>query len=263
VRLTIGGLGLVAVAAARRARAAALPRAWTVTAILSIATYQLTFFGGVRLAGVALGTAVGIGSAPIWGGLVDWRFARATPSTRWFAAAGIAIVGAGLVAGEPGDAERPGLGLLLAVAAGASYALYAYALQQLARAGDADRVAATTFAGAALLLAPVALVAGGVEALEPLGTGRGALMALHLGIVATTLSYALFTRGVRDTPVATATLLSLAEPLTAVVLGVTVVGEDLTAASAAGVALLLVGVTVAALDRTPAGRPTPPTDVPV
>lgn len=263
VRLTIGGLGLVAVAGVRRAAAPPLPRAWTVTAVVAIAAYQLTFFGGVRLAGVALGTAVGIGSAPVWGGLVDWRFAGAAPSRRWFAAAAIAIAGAVLVAGEPGDAERPGVGLALAVAAGASYALYAYALQQLARAGDADRVAATTFVGAAAILAPVAVVAGGREGLEPLGTGRGAAMALHLGLVATTLSYAMFTRGVRDTPVATATLLSLAEPITAVVLGIVVVGEALTTASAAGVALLLCGVTVAALDRSPVQRAAPPTDVPV
>lgn len=263
VRLTVGGLGLVAVAAARRSAAAPLPRAWAVTAVASVAAYQLTFFGGVRLAGVALGTAVGIGSAPVWGGLLDWRFAGTTPSRRWFVAAAIAIAGAVLVAGEPGDAEQPGLGLALAVAAGAVYALYAYALQQLARAGDADRVAALTFTSAAVVLAPVALIAGGADALEPLATGRGVAMALHLGLVATTLSYALFTRGVRDTPVATATLLSLAEPVTAVVLGVTVVGEALTAASSAGVALLLVGVTVAALDRRPARGAAPPTDVPV
>lgn len=253
----------MAVARARRARAAPLPRVWAITAVLSVAAYQVTFFGGVRLAGVALGTAVGIGSAPIWGGLADWRFAGATPSRRWFVAAAIAIAGAVLVAGEPGDAERPALGLSLAVVAGAVYALYSYALQQLARAGDADRVAATTFVSAAVVMAPVALIAGGTEALEPLASGRGVLMALHLGLVATTLSYALFTRGVRDTPVATATLLSLAEPMTAVVLGVVLVGEALTGPSAAGVGLLLVGVTVAALDRRPARGASPPTDVPV
>ncbi|HEX4901435.1 MAG TPA: EamA family transporter [Acidimicrobiales bacterium] len=263
VRLAVGGLGLVAVAVARRARAAALPRVWLVTAVASVAAYQLTFFGGVRLAGVALGTAVGIGSAPIWGGLVDWHFAGTTPSRRWFVAAASAIAGAVLVAGEPGDAERPGLGLVLAVGAGAVYALYSYALQQIARAGDADRVAAVTFVSAAVVLAPVTFLVGGLSSLEPLATGRGAAMALHLGLVATTLSYALFTRGVRDTPVATATLLSLAEPMTAVLLGVTVIGEDLTAASAAGVALLLVGVTVAALDRRPSRRASPATDVPV
>ena len=263
IRMVVGGAGLVALAAARRSTAAPLPRGWTLAAVASVATYQLTFFGGVRLAGVALGTAVGIGSAPIWGGLVDWRFAGWRPSPRWIVAAAIAIGGAVLVAGEPGDAERPGLGLLLAVAAGASYAMYAYALQQLARAGDADRVAATAFVGAAVLLAPVALIAGGGEALGRLASGRGVLMALHLGLVATTLSYALFTRGVRHTPVATATLLSLAEPVTAVVLGVTIVGEDLTAAAVIGIALLLVGVTIAATVRAPKPRAGTATDVPV
>lgn len=263
VRMAVGGAGLVALASVRRARASALPRAWKVVAIASVAAYQLTFFGGVRLAGVALGTAVGIGSAPIWGGMVDWRFAGKRPSPRWMVAAVIAIAGAVLVAGEPGDAERPGLGLALAVCAGASYALYAYALQQLARAGDADRVAATVFVAAAVVLAPVALLAGGAEAVDQLTTGRGALMALHLGLVATTLSYAFFTRGVRDTPVATATLLSLAEPITAVMLGIAVVGEILTARAAAGVVLLLVGVTIAATTRTPRPRTSPVTDVPV
>ena len=263
VRLAVGGVGLAGVAAVRRATATPLPRAWTVVAVASVAAYQLTFFGGVRLAGVALGTAVGIGSAPIWGGLVDWRFAGWRPSPRWIVAATIAIAGAVLVAGEPGDAERPGLGLLLAVAAGASYAVYAYALQQLARAGDADRVAATAFLGAAVVLAPVAVLAGGASGFEPLTTGRGVLMALHLGLVATTLSYALFTRGVRDTAVATATLLSLAEPVTAVVLGITVVGEALTTTAAVGVVLLLAGVTVAATARTPRPRTGPATEVPV
>ena len=244
-RMAVGGAGLAVLARARRARHTPLPRGWLAVAIGSVAAYQLTFFGGVRLAGVALGTAVGIGSAPIWGGVVDWRFIGWTPSPRWVTAAVVAIGGAVLVAGRPGDAERPELGLLLAVGAGASYALYAYALQQLARAGDADRVAATVFVGAAIVLAPTLLL-GGAGALV---SGRGALMALHLGIVATTLSYALFTRGLRHTPVSTATLLSVAEPVTAVVLGVTVVGEDLTVPAMIGVALLLTAVTIAARSR--------------
>jgi len=263
VRMAVGAAGLVALASVRRAVAKPLPRAWVLVAVASVSAYQLTFFGGVRLAGVALGTAVGIGSAPIWGGIVDWRFAGWRPTRRWLIAAAIAIAGAVLVAGEPGDAERPGLGLLLAVGAGASYALYAYCLQQLARAGDADRVAAGVFVAAAVVLAPVAIVAGGREAVDQLTTGRGTLMALHLGLVATTLAYALFTRGVRDTPVATATLLSLAEPVTAVVLGITIVGEALTGRAAIGVVLLLVGVTTAATARAPRPRPSPVTDAPV
>ena len=251
VRLAIGGLGLFVLARVRRVERAALPTVWLWVAVVSIAVYQLTFFGGVKLAGVALGTAVGIGSAPIWGGLVDWRFVGWRPNPRWIGAVGIALVGVVLVAGDPGDAENPALGLTLAVGAGASYALYAYALQQLARAGDADHVAATVFTRAAILLAPILFIGD----VGDLFTGSGVAMSLHLGIVATTLSYALFTRGVRDTPVATATLLSLAEPVTAVALGVTVVGETLTTASTAGVVLLLVGVTIGATARTARATP--------
>lgn len=245
VRLAIGGLGLFVLARARRVERAVLPVGWMWVAVFSIAAYQLTFFGGVKLAGVAMGTAVGIGSAPIWGGLVDWRFIGWRPNARWLGAVAVALVGVALVAGSPGDAENPALGLTLAVGAGASYAVYAYALQQLARAGDADHVAATVFTRAAILLAPVLLVGEFGE----LFTGSGVAMALHLGIVATTLSYALFTRGVRHTPVATATLLSLAEPITAVALGVTVVGETLTGPATMGVVLLLIGVSVGALAR--------------
>ncbi len=246
VRLAVGGLGLVLIARVRQVARTPLSSGWTWVAVLSIAAYQLTFFGGVRLAGVALGTAVGIGSAPIWGGLVDWRFTTWRPTTPWIVAVVIAVAGAALVAGDPGDAERPELGLLLAVGAGASYAVYAYALQQLARQGDADHVAATVFTRAAVLLAPMLLIGDVGDLL----TGRGLVMSLHLGVVATTLSYALFTRGVRDTPVSTATLLSLAEPLTAVLLGITIVGETLSHAAGAGVAMLLVGVTIGATART-------------
>ncbi len=260
VRLVVGAAGLGVMARLRRSRPAPLPRTWLVVAVLAVTSYQLTFFGGVRLAGVALGTAVGIGSAPIWGGLVDATFLGWRPSRRWLVAAAIAIVGVGLVAGQPGDAERPLLGLTLAVGAGASYALYAYALQQLARAGDPDRVTATTFALAALAMTPIALLAGGSEAVEDLTSARGVTMSLHLGLVATALAYGLFSRGVRDTPIATATLLSLAEPLTAVVLGIAVVGEDLTTPAGAGIALLLVGVTTAATvreRRLPGAAPEP------
>lgn len=249
VRLAIGAVGLQLLAARTRRRRATVPidRRWAVVAVASVAAYQLCFFGGVRLAGVALGTAVGIGSAPVWGGLVDWKLADRRPSTRWMVAALIAGAGAAAVAGSPGNAENPLLGLVLAAGAGASYAVYAFALQQLAAHGDPDHVAASVFTAAAVVLLPAGLVGG----LGPLVSTSGALMSLHLGLVATTLSYALFTRGVRDTPVATATLLSLAEPVTAVALGIAVVDEELTRTAALGVVLLLVGVTVGATERRP------------
>ena len=45
-----------------------LPRRPLILAAAATAAYQLCFFGGVRLAGVAIGTVVGVGSGPVWGG---------------------------------------------------------------------------------------------------------------------------------------------------------------------------------------------------
>ena len=74
-RNVVGAVVLVAVAALRgrlREGARELERRPLVLAALATAAYQLCFFGGVRLAGVAIGTVVGVGSGPVWGGLVGW-----------------------------------------------------------------------------------------------------------------------------------------------------------------------------------------------
>lgn len=241
IRLVVGGVGLLALARIRDVERTPLPRGWLVVAVASIAAYQLAFFGGVRLAGVALGTAVGIGSAPIFGGLVDAALVGWRPSRRWLVAAGVAIVGVGLAAGNPGDIDNPALGLSLALTAGLAYAVYSMALQRLVAVGHPEHVSSVVFCTAAVILTPAAMIGG----LGPLASSGGVLMALHLGLVATTASYALFTRGVRETPVSTAMVLTLAEPITAVLLGVALVGERLTASAAVGVGLLLVGVTMA------------------
>ncbi|MGX1262363.1 drug/metabolite transporter (DMT)-like permease [Rossellomorea marisflavi] len=71
---------------------------------------------------------------------------------------------------------------------------------------------------------------------------RGAGVALHLGVVATGLAYLLFARGLVKVPASTAVTLSLAEPLTATMLGVFLIGESLDALSWLGVGLLLLGI---------------------
>jgi DME family drug/metabolite transporter len=67
-------------------------------------------------------------------------------------------------------------------------------------------------------------------------------VALHLGLLATAAAYALFSRGLSQVPVATAVTLSLAEPLTAGLLGVFLLGERLTAWALLGIVLLLSGL---------------------
>jgi DME family drug/metabolite transporter len=65
---------------------------------------------------------------------------------------------------------------------------------------------------------------------------------LHLGILATAASYLLFARGLKSVKVGTAATLSLAEPLTASLLGVVVLGERLATVQITGILLIFSGI---------------------
>jgi drug/metabolite transporter, DME family len=253
VRLGLGGAGLVAVAAARARAGVGLPwgggrgsrgggRAWwwrAAVGAVCVAAYQPAFFGAVDRTGVAAGTIVAIGSAPLLAGLLGWVVRRERPPPAWWPATGLALAGGVLlVAGGSGDLRLDGAGVLLALAAGASYAGYTVAAKDLLASGDPVVVMAILFGGGAVLLVPVLAV-------EPLGwvlEPSGAAAALHLGLLTVTAAYLLFAVGLRGVAVATAGTLTLAEPATAGLLGLTVLGERLTPAGWVGVALVLGGL---------------------
>ena len=237
VRLALGGAGLLAVALLRGElrQAARLPRRAVVVAAVTVAAYQVCFFNGVSLTGVALGTVVGIGSSPVWAGLLAWLTGAGRPSRRWVFATGLAVAGVILLiaGGRRLQVNLPGV--ILALAAGASYAIYASASKRLLESASPDAVMAVVFGLAALLLSPILLQSD----LGWVGTPRGAAVALHLGLLATTLAYLLFARGLRSLPAPTAVTLSLAEPLTAAGLGLLILQERLSMAALLGGGLLL------------------------
>lgn len=245
-RGVVGALVLVGVAAARGRLwdgARSLPRRPLLLAAVATAAYQLCFFGGVRLAGVAIGTVVGVGSGPVWGGLLGWLGRAERPGGRWAVATTLALGGAVLLATTTSDGDPVDLaGIALALGAGLSYAAFALWSKDLTDDHDPDLVMTWVFALSALLLLPVGLAAG----MGPLLSADGVLMALWLGVVSLAASYLLFGRGIAGVTVATATTLSLSEPLTAATLGIVVLDEQLTAVIALGMALVFAGLAVLA-----------------
>lgn len=249
-RNVVGAVVLVAVAALRgqlRDGARGLGRRPLLLAAAATAAYQLCFFGGVRLAGVAIGTVVGVGSGPVWGGLLGWLGRGERPGRRWALATALAISGAVLLAtsaGTSGDGVDP-LGIVLALGAGLTYAAFALWSKELTDHHDPDLVMTWVFAVSAVLLLPVGLAAG----VGPLVSADGGLMVAWLGFASLAVAYLLFGRGIAGVTVAAATTLALAEPLTATVLGITVLGERLTAAAAVGMVLVLAGLGALTLGR--------------
>ncbi len=256
VRIAIGGAALLLVA--RRGDGFARGGRWTVgpvvLAALGVAAYQVLFFAGVERAGVAIGTVVAIGSAPAFAGVLGWAVAREWPGGQWAVATAVAVLGATLLIAASTGGGGDALGITLCLGAGASYATYAVTSKRLMAAGHPSAaVMAVAFAGGAVLLLPL-LVTRDVAWLTE---GQGALVALHLGVVTTAVAYLLFGRGLSRIPVAVAATLSLAEPLTASLLGVLLLDERLGAPQWAGALLLLAGL---ALLTAPADRRQPPAD---
>ena len=260
-RIVVGALGLQLAAAVTAGRGRRRP-AWPATPALwlaaaGVAGYQVAFFLAVRTTGVAVGTVVALGSAPVVTGALGLLTRQGRPGPRWvaataLAAAGLAVLtlagrgtggtGGGTEAGGGGEV-RP-VGLLLALGAAVGYATYTLAVKRALTAGARpEAVMAACFTGGALLLSPVFL-------LLPVGwlaTPRGALTALWLGVVPTALAYVLFARGLRGVSAAEASTLTLAEPLTAAGLGVVLLGERIAPVALGGAALLLAGLAALAV----------------
>src|SRR5215204_3345716 len=234
-RIVIGGALLLLVARAVPAAAAPWPRRELGVIAAAISVYQLSFFAAVDRTGVAVGTVVALGSAPALAGVAG-RLLDGDPLTgRWARATALACTGVLLLVLAGGGASVDPLGIMLAVVSGCGYATYTVLAKRLLRQGHApERVMAASFSLGALLLAT-----GDVGWV---GSGGGIAMALFLGAIPTALAYVLFARGLRGlTPGETATL-TLAEPLTAALLGVLVLGERPGAVAAIGAALVLAGL---------------------
>jgi drug/metabolite transporter, DME family len=242
VRIAAGGIAMLGFAALRGELRGigGWPPLATAGMALAVAAYQPLFFAGVSLTGVAVGTVTAIGSAPVWAGLIGLLFAGEMPSARWALATALAVAGCALLllgAGAGGISADP-LGVLLCLAAGLGYVIFATIAKGFLRTKPQAAVMGVVFTLGALALSPAILFTDFSWLAEP----RGALAAAELGLLATAAAYLLFAAGLSRIPVATAATLSLAEPLTAGTLGVLLLDERLSPAAIAGIALLLSGL---------------------
>ncbi len=255
VRLVVGGIALMAFALMRGVlRDGKRWSIWpTLLAALSMAAYQLFFFAGVAKTGVVVGTMVGIGSAPIMTGLLGYLVLGERPGRKWGMATALAVVGCGLLVASGGSIHIDILGILLALGAGLSYAIFTLVSKELLEDHPPEAVMAVAFFLGAVLLFPLFFRADLVWLFQP----RGLVIGLWLGFVTVAVAYTLFARGLKLVPVATAGTLTLAEPLTAATLGVFLLGERITPLAFLGIVLIFTGLVILTLksNQSPIERP--------
>ena len=209
---------------------------------LAMAAYQVCYFRAVTLVGVAAAALLAICSAPLLIAVLAARLLgeRLSPLVRL--SLGMAVAGTALLVVGPRGLDQVtghfGLGALLALGAGVSYAVYAVAAKGLLARVTPLAVAAITFALAAVFLAPALLA----EEAPARALAAGWPLFLYLGVGPTAVAYALFTAGLTRVPATAAGIVSLLEPLTATTLGLVVFGERLGAVGTAGALLLLLAL---------------------
>jgi len=210
--------------------------------IVTVAMYQLSFFYGVKKTGVAVGTMVGIGSAPIFAGILSKIIYKENLGRAWVISTLLGILGIVLIGFEmlQTEAEFNIFGILLCLGAGLSYTLYTMSSKELLKEHSANAVMGILFLGGAIILLPVLFF----NDLSPIFSFEGFIIVLHLGVLATALSYFFFARGLKLIKVSETATLSLAEPLTATFLGLTVLGESPEFFSILGMFFIFIGLLI-------------------
>ncbi|MFD9594489.1 EamA family transporter [Kitasatospora sp. NPDC059973] len=229
--------GLILLALGRR-----LPRGawWWRSAVLGLLNTGV-FFVLLYVASQLLATSVAstvMAASPLAMMLIAWALVAERPARAHLVGALVGLGGVGLmVLGRAGAVSPAGLAASMAAMLVSSFG---YVLAGRWRDG-ADVLASTSWQliAGGLVLLPVAAVAEGAPPVPALAE----LLAFgYVAVVATALAFVAWFAGLRHLPAGTVGLVGLLNPMTGVLLGTAVAGEELGPVQAGGLLLVLVGV---------------------
>lgn len=215
-----------------------LPPRLALGAGLCMAVYNLAFFAGVKLTGVGVGTAIALGSGPIWAGLLQAVFQRQPPTAAWWGGTVVAITGGVLLSAGSGIQSLSALGIVLCLTSGLSYAVYTLLNKRMVGQAPASSITLAAFSVAALVALPAAALQGGWPGFH----ARDLLAVAYTGIVTAGVGYLLFSFALHHIRPATAVTLALTEPVVAFMLAVLLLGEPTSMTAIGGLALVVAGV---------------------
>ena len=201
---------------------------------IGAAAFQPFYFSATTSNGVALSTLLAVGCIPILTGILSAIIFHERFSTLWFAATALAIFGLALRFSGEIKVEST-FGIFMAFGAGLSVAIYVNAAKIALRSQENPiELTSTAYLIGSLFLIPLIFS----EDLSWLGSLRGVAVVFYLGAITMALANIFQIYGLRKMSPSSAGTLALAEPLTATILGITLLNESLTTVSVIGLALV-------------------------
>jgi DME family drug/metabolite transporter len=205
---------------------------------LMMVLYQVAFVFALNLANVTIAALVALCTVPVCAAILSRVLLGEALQPSTMLALVCAIAGVALLVGFDRLVERGAsiwIGVGLALVSAVSFGLFQVCVRLLANRYHPMQTLSVFFFVAVLALLPITLANGFVTTYPPLGW----LLLAHLGLGISVLGYAFLVLGLRTTPVTTATIVSLFEPLTSALLAWLLLGERLGGLGLLGAALLL------------------------
>lgn len=252
VAMGIGGLlqALIALRSITREQAMIFANwRYLVIGAAAVAIYPLAFYASMRFAGVAAGTVISIGSAPLLSALIEYCLDGQKLSKKWTIGAALGVTGMTLLSlAESGAhqtvSDKTTLGSCLGLLAGLTYALYSWSARRMMQNGVATRAAmGATFGAGGLLLMPVLMMTGA----PLLASWQNAGVGIYMALVPMFIGYLCYGIGLARIPASTATTITLVEPVIAALLAVLLVGERLPPEGWIGIGLIVLCLAVITL----------------
>ena len=239
IRFIVGAIALFAITGLVRkphVTTATLPLYIWIIAGFGQAMYGATFFVAVHETGVAIGTVVALGSAPILTGVLSAIVFRSLPTRTWMLATAAAIGGMSLIVLSGNDTNVSVTGIAYALGAGLGYALFALASKRIVESGVTSDVAMSRVFGiAAVMLAPTLFVVN----TDWLFTSGGISLGIWLGVITVALAYWAYANGLKNLEPRETTMITLAEPVVATILGALVLDERPAALTWIGIVVVI------------------------
>lgn len=211
-----------------------------------MALYAVAFFSAVRMTGIAVGTVVALGSAPLFAGIGSLAVWRVPPSMRWTLTTFIAVLGMALIVITGDETQIDGVGIAAACAAGAGYALFALSSKSImSESTHAASAMAAVFGIATVLLSPIFVLVD----ISWIASWSGAGTASWLGIVSVALAYWAYSTGLRSVSPADATALTIVEPVAATLLAAFVLREQPGVPAWIGIVIVIAALLVGSRTR--------------
>ncbi len=248
VRASVGWLAvigfLLAAQGARSLRVARRDLAFLLPlGLVGIGFFYLLYFYTVRESTVGT-AAILLYSAPAFVVILARLFLKEPLNAAKVFALLLTVGGIFLVVGAyaPANLEVSPKILLTGLLSGLTYGLYAIFGRPLA-----GHLSPAVILSYALAFGSALLIVAALPTLDTLvGLPAGSyLLLLMLAVIHTTLAFALYTFGIRHLGAGRAAIVATIEPVVAGILGVTLLGEELTALKALGALLVLAGAVLA------------------